>query len=152
MMIKYVKGDILYTKMGTLAHGVSTDDDFKTGLGLTLRQAYPEMYKEFRQYIKSARPKSGEYWMWKNPAKQVLQLFIREESGKAKQSAVNRALHDLKRNHASLGIKGLALTRLGSGLGKLDWVEAKAAIEDQMASLPFDVHVYEDYVAGRKVE
>ena len=151
-MIKYVNGDILYTKMPVIAHGVSTDDDFNTGLGLILRQAYPEMYKQFRQHLKANRPKAGEYWMWRNPSKSVLQLFIRDEGAKAKQSHVNRALHELQRHHKDLGIQGLALTRLGGGLGKLDWSEAKPAIEDQLASLPFPVIVYENYAPGKKAE
>jgi len=151
-MIKYVNGDILYTKMPAIAHGVSTDDDFKTGLGLTLRQAYPAMYKEFRQHLKSQRPKAGEYWVWKNPAKTLVALFIRDEGAKAKQSHVNRALHELQRHHKDLGLKGLALTRLGGGLGKLDWAEAKPAIEDQLAELPFPVMVYENFAPGKRAE
>ncbi len=151
-MIRYVNGDILYTRAQTIGHGVSTDDDFKTGLGLVLRQHYPDLYKEFRQHLKNARPRPGEYWLWKHPSKNILQFFIREESGKAKQNHLNRALHEVRRHHKELGIQSLALTRLGSGLGKLEWAEAREALESQLADLPLDVVVYEHYAAGKKAE
>ena len=151
-MIKYVNGDILYTHAQTICHGVSTDDDFKTGLGLILRQAYPNLYKEFRQYLKAQNPSPGEYWLWQNPSKNVLQLFIREEGKKAKQSNINRSLHEVRRHYKELGIESLALTRLGSGLGRLDWAEAKESIEAQLADLPINVIVYENYGIGKRAE
>jgi O-acetyl-ADP-ribose deacetylase (regulator of RNase III) len=151
-MIQYLSGDILYTKAQTLCHGVSTDDDFKTGLGLTLRQAYPQLYKEFRQHLKSENPKPGDYWLWKNPAKNVLQLFIRDEGSKSKQSHINRSLHEVKRHLKDLGITSLALTRLGAGLGRIDWAEVREALEAQLADLPMKVVVYENYVPGKRAE
>src|SRR5258708_1062262 len=101
-MIKYLSGDIIYTKAQTICHGVSTDDDFKTGLGLTLRQAYPDLYKEFRHNLKMQNPSPGEYWIWKHPLKNILQIFIREEGKKAKQSNINRALHEVRRHHKEM--------------------------------------------------
>jgi O-acetyl-ADP-ribose deacetylase (regulator of RNase III) len=151
-MLQFLKGDILYTKAQTIAHGVSLDDDFKTGLGLTLRQAYPDMYKEFRQYLKNGNPKAGGYWLWKHPSKNILQLFIREENSKAKTSLLNRSLHEVKRHLQDLGIQSLALTRVGSGTGKLDWTEAKETIQAQLGDLKIPVMVYEDYVHGRRAE
>jgi O-acetyl-ADP-ribose deacetylase (regulator of RNase III) len=151
-MIKYLSGDILYTKAQTICHGVSTDDDFKTGLGLILRQAYPALYKEFRQHVKSARPQPGDYWLWKHPAKNVLQLFIREEGSKGKPSHLNRSLHEVKRHFKELDIKSLALTRIGSGLGRFEWAEAKETIETQLADLPASVVVYENYSPGKRAE
>lgn len=151
-MIKYVSGDILFTKAQTICHGVSTDDDFKTGLGLILRQAYPALYKEFRQHLKSQRPSAGDYWLWQNPSKNVLQLFIREEGSKSKQSHINRSLHEVRRHIKDLGITSLALTRIGSGLGRIEWSEAKESIEAQLADLNVPVTVYENYSAGKKAE
>jgi O-acetyl-ADP-ribose deacetylase (regulator of RNase III) len=152
-MLQFLKGDILFTKAQTIGHGVSIDDDFKTGLGLTLRQAYPELYKEFRQFVKNGNPKPGQYWQWKHASKNILQLFIREENSKAKASHLNRALHEVRRHYQELGITSLALTRLGSGTGKLDWAEAKETIQAQFGDLvKLPVTVYEDYAPGKRAE
>lgn len=52
-MIQEVTGDILRTRAQAIAHGVAPNDDFHTGLALSLREHAPALYKDFRHYCQS---------------------------------------------------------------------------------------------------
>lgn len=56
-MIHEVEGDILLTRAQVIAHGVATNDDFKNGLALALRERWPALYKDFRHYCQTFHPK-----------------------------------------------------------------------------------------------
>jgi len=61
-MLKEVTGDILLTKAVAVAHGVAPNDNFASGLALSLREHWPAMYKDFRHYCQTVTPKPGELW------------------------------------------------------------------------------------------
>ena len=54
-MIHEVSGDILLSKAHWIAHGVGVDDDFKSGLALSLRERFPSLYKDFRHYCRDVQ-------------------------------------------------------------------------------------------------
>ena len=56
-MLKEVSGDILLTGAEAVAHGVAPNDNFASGLALSLRERWPAMYKDFRHYSQTFTPK-----------------------------------------------------------------------------------------------
>ena len=63
-MIYEVSGDILLSEARAIAHGVAPNDNFATGLALSLREHWPALYKDFRNYCHIYHPKAGEQWTW----------------------------------------------------------------------------------------
>ena len=49
-MIYEVSGDILPSEARAIAHGVVPNDNFATGLALSLREHWPALYKDFHNY------------------------------------------------------------------------------------------------------
>jgi O-acetyl-ADP-ribose deacetylase (regulator of RNase III) len=50
-MIKEVSGDLLYTSAEAIAHGIAPNDHFDSGLALSLREHFPDLYKDFRTLL-----------------------------------------------------------------------------------------------------
>ncbi len=159
-MIRYVSGDVLNSKAAAIAHGVAPNDSFNQGLAHSLREAWPAMYKDFRHYCQSAHPKAGECWTWSGAeGARIVALFTQEAAyehgakpGRATTAHVNHALKALAAEARKEGFKSLALPRLATGVGGLDWHEVKPLIERHLADLGIPVFVYEHFVAGQQAD
>lgn len=158
-MIKYVHGDILLSKAQVLAHGVAPNDNFAQGLALSLRERWPAMYKDFRHYCQTQHPKAGEVWMWAGAeGVRIANLLTQEAAyghgekpGKATAAHVNHSLRALRKEIEKEGIESLALTRVATGVGGLDWQEVKPLIEQQLGDMEIAIEVYETFVPGQAV-
>lgn len=152
-MIKEVTGDILLTKADAVAHSVAVNDDFKQGLNFSMREQWPSMYKDFRHFCHSSGPKTGEVWAWKGANTPVIfNLFTQEEAlghgakpGKASLANVNRALHELKKELKSHGVKSLAITKVSTGVGGLSWDDVKPLIAKTLGDAGIPIYVYSNY-------
>ena len=139
-----------------MAHGVAPGDHFDTGLALSLRERWPAMVKDFRHYCQGSHPKAGEIWFWgaaEGPS--IVNLMVQqaayghgEKPGKATLENVHHALKALAKLVATEGIKSLALPRLATGVGGLDWSDVKLLVEKHLGSLGIPVFVYTVYHKG----
>ena len=136
-MIKEVTGDILLTGAQAIAHGVAPNDHFDRGLALSLRENYPAMAKDFRHYCKLKNPSSGEAWMWGTVDHfRIFNLMTQEAAktlnghpGEATSHNVDSSLKHLAEMVESENIKSLALPKLATGYGKMEWEEVMPLIE-----------------------
>lgn len=158
-MIHYVTGDILKTQAEALAHGVAPNDDFKQGLALSLREQWPSLYKDFRHYCHTTHPKEGGVWAWKGAGGPVVLNLLTQEHpqsssdhpGKATETYVNHALKNMKEAIEENNIKSVAITKVATGVGGLDWEkQVKPLIEKQLGELDIPVFVYETYKKGEQ--
>jgi O-acetyl-ADP-ribose deacetylase (regulator of RNase III) len=161
-MIHNVAGDILLSGAQVIAHGVAPLDDFKSGLALALREKFPAMYKDFRHYCKTASPKAGSVWVWSGvgeggKAVRIAALLTQEpprkegdHPGKAHTEFVNRALHDLRKFLDKEGVASVALPRLATGVGGLDWKDVQPLIEKTLSDARAAVYVYTTFHKGQK--
>ena len=157
-MIQYVKGDILLPEADALVHGVAPQDDFKQGLALSLRENWPSLYKDFRHYCKTTHPKEGELWSWKGPQGPAIVNMMTQEHpsspnthpGKAKLKHLNHCLRNLHKEIKENDYKSLAITKIATGVGGLDWSDVKPMLEDSLADLDIPVYIYETYEKGVK--
>ncbi len=155
-MIREVSGDILLTKADAIAHGVAPNDDFATGLAHSLREQWPGMYKDFRHYCQTQHPKAGGTWIWSGPGgKRIINLMTQEAAyghgekpGRATIESVNHALRELKKliEHEKLG--SIAIPRLATGVGGLEWEAVKPLIQKHLSDVGVPVIVYSEFHAG----
>lgn len=155
-MIRYVTGDILLSQASVIAHGVAPNDDFGQGLAHSLREFSPAMYKDFRHFCQSTHPKPGTLWTWGGVGgARIVALFTQEgayehgaKPGRATTANVNHALRALVQEVQKEGWPSLALPRLATGVGGLDWAAVKPLLEQQLGGLDIPVIVYETYQKG----
>lgn len=159
-MIHQVSGDILLSDAKALAHAVAPNDHFDTGLALSLRQDWPALYKDFRHYMHAAHPKPGGLWAWPRPdGRRIISLFAQEPApseharpGKATYHNVNLCLRELRKLVEAENIPSLALPRLATGVGALEWDQVEPLIRQHLGSLPISIYLYTTYRKGVKAE
>lgn len=157
-MIYEVEGDILLTGAQGIAHGTAPNDDFKNGLAYSLKEQWPTLYKDFRHYSHSHHPKEGSLWKWTSAeGKKVYNLFTQEHSkdhnshpGKATTVYVNNSLKELKKEIEKEMISSLALPKLATGVGGLDWDEVRPIIDKHLSDLKIPIYIYSVYHKGQK--
>lgn len=159
-MLKEVSGDILLSNAQAIAHGVAPGDHFNQGLALSLREQYPAMAKDFRHFCQVSHPKAGDAWVWAGAdGKRVVNLMVQDEApskqsrpGKATTHNVNVALRKLRQLAEEEGFASLALPRLATGVGGLDWEEVKPLIENQLADLNIPIYLYTSFQSGEQAQ
>ena len=159
-MIHEVTGDILLTRAQATAHGVAPNDNFGQGLALALRKRWPAMYKDFRHWMHQSHPKAGESWAWAGAdGHRLIALFTQEEApargghaGRASLPNVNHALRELRKWVEKEKIESVALPRLATGVGGLDWKDVAPVVEKHLGDLQIPVYVYTTYQAGVTAE
>ncbi|MBK9338969.1 MAG: macro domain-containing protein [Lewinellaceae bacterium] len=156
-MIKEVTGDILLSDAQVVAHGVAPNDHFNSGLALSLREVFPGMYKDFRQHCHKAHPKPGEAWMWTGGERQIVNLLTQEppvsensHPGRASIIHVNHALRELVKLIEKEHIESVALPRLATGVGGLDWEEVRPVIYNYLDGLATKIYLYTHFTKGVK--
>ncbi len=156
-MISKVRGDILLTGAQAIAHGVAPHDHFNQGLALALRERFPAMAKDFRHYCHQQNPKPGGAWLWAGPERVIINLMTQEPApsknahpGKATSHNINHALRALRGVLEKQNITSIALPRLATGVGGLEWSDVEPLIDKSLGDLQIPVIVYETYEKGKK--
>lgn len=157
-MIREVTGDILFTQAQVIAHGIAVRERFDHGLALALRERWPSMARDYRHAQHGRHMVPGEVWSWagvdndgstRNIVNMLTQDMVGEgpaaKPGKATVEHVHHALKALARHLQEIGATSVALPRLATGVGGLDWAEVKPLIEQHLAPLGIPVVVYETY-------
>lgn len=160
-MIYEVEGDILLTGADAIAHGVAANDPMNQGLAESLHKRFPAMHRDFHRWCHRQHPKLGSAWIWSGGGgAHIINLLTQEggyehgsnRPGKATVKAVNRALRALKKLIAKEDLSSVALPRLATGVGGLDWSQVKPLIDSQLSDVDADIYVYENYVPGQRAE
>jgi len=157
-MIHEVEGDILLTGADAIAHGVAANDPMNQGLAKTLHERYPAMHKDFHHWCRQQHPKLGSAFIWSGAGGVRVISLLTQEGGyehgskpsKASASSVNHALHALKKLIADEALASIALPRLATGVGGLDWNVVRPLIRSQLADVDAEFYVYARYVPGKK--
>jgi O-acetyl-ADP-ribose deacetylase (regulator of RNase III) len=156
-MIHLVEGDILLSKAHAIAQGVGINDPMDKGLALSLHNSYPAMHKDFHHWCHQHSPEAGEAWAWVNAeGKFVVNLITQEKAdahdhrhGKATLGHVQHSLKALAKIAVAEKFTSLALPRLATGVGGLDWADVLPLIEKKLGDLNIPVYVYETYHADK---
>ncbi len=156
-MIIKVHGDILLSDAQAIAHGVAPHDHFNQGLALALRERHPAMAKDFRHYCHQENPKPGHAWLWAGPERVIINLMTQEPApdekahpGKATTHNVGHALKALRNILDNEDISSIALPKLATGVGGLEWTEVEPLIESHLGDLQIPVIIYETYEKDHK--
>lgn len=155
-MIKQVEGDILLTKAQAIAHGIAAMDPMNQGLARSLHEKYPSMHKDFHHWCHQHRPKPGEAGVWGGPDGVRIVNLITQDGGYGRGSRpepatlqhVNHALKALHKMVKKEKFTSIALPRLATGVGGLDWRDVEPLIKKHLGNLDVPVYVYTVFHAG----
>ncbi len=156
-MIHEVEGDILLSRAEAIAHGVAANDPMNNGLAQSLHKNYPAMHKDFHHWCHQRHPKLGSAWIWSGAGGvRIINLITQEggyergsRPGKASVSSVNHALRALKKLIAKEKLTSVAMPRLATGVGGLNWPDVQPLIKQQLDDTGAKIYVYAVYTPGK---
>jgi O-acetyl-ADP-ribose deacetylase (regulator of RNase III) len=157
-MIHQVSGDILLSQAQVIAHGVAANDPMKQGLALQLREKYPALHKDFHHWCNTQHPKPGEAWMWGAPGGVRIVNLLTQDGGYghgarpelATIKNVRESLRALAHMAETERFTSIALPRLATGVGELQWKDVWPVIQERLGSLGIPIFVYAEYHGGQK--
>lgn len=152
-MIYEVAGDILLTGAQALAHGVAPDDPFTCGLAQAIRRRWPALYSAFLAYRRGHEPAPGELWAWTSgDGHTIINLFTQDPSpprgkrpGRSSLRYLALCLGGLREYAEAEELRSLALPRIATGAGGLDWELARPVLDEQLGPLGIPVILYDVY-------
>jgi O-acetyl-ADP-ribose deacetylase (regulator of RNase III) len=118
------------------------------------------MYTDFHRWCHQHNTKPGEAWMWTGPNNIRIVHLITQESleshdhlhGKATLNNIRHALSALVKIIATEKLTSIALPRLATGAGDLEWDDVCPLIESSLGGLALAVLVHSFYHPGQPAD
>jgi O-acetyl-ADP-ribose deacetylase (regulator of RNase III) len=142
-MIKEVYGNILLSNSDAIVQGVAPEEKFTSGLAASVKEKWPAIEKDFRQYCAQGQLKPGDLWVWRNTdGLDVLNLVIHGNKNETSIDSLDRGLGQLVEYLKLQNLQSLAMPKIGTDVGDFDWREVKPLIERHLAPLEIPVYLY----------
>lgn len=142
-MIKEVYGNILWSKSDAIVQAIAQNEDFSEGLACLIRQEWPAIDKDFKVCCGNGALVPGDIWAWENTGGvDVINLITHGESHEDSLDNLDQSLAKLANVVKCDGLKSLAIPKVGTDVGDLDWRDVKPLIEKHLAALEIPVYLY----------
>lgn len=157
-MLHEVEGDLLLSEAAAIAHGVAPNDPMSQGLALSLHERYPAMHKDFHHWCHQGHGKPGEAWLWGGAGGVRIVNLVTQDAGtghrpgRATTQNVAHALRALAKVVRKEQFQSLALPRLATGVGGLEWDDVRPLITRHLGDVDIPIFLYSTYQADHKAK
>lgn len=147
-MIQSMTGNLLEDTAEAYVNTVNTVGVMGKGIALQFKQAFPDVFKQYKKDCKAGLVKVGkmhvvEVFGFTNP-KYIINFPTKEHwRNPSKLAYIEEGLQDLAQVIKERNIQTIALPPLGCGNGGLEWHEVRPKIFAVLESLDIEVHLYE---------
>jgi O-acetyl-ADP-ribose deacetylase (regulator of RNase III) len=119
------------------------EGDVLMSLARKLQEKFPSMRDQFIEWCEETNPEPGDIWLWGGNTKtRVLNLIVGEaaepelgRSSRPNKIAVHRALRAVNKLVIDERFNSIAIPRIGSGVGGIDWLEVRGMMASQLGEL-----------------
>lgn len=144
MALIHKTGDMFTTEQEAVIHGVNIDGIMGSGIAKTVRSLYPDVYTAYRDYCREGLLQAGGMFPFyghspdgKTADRWVLNAASQDRPGPSAsyewvQESVREALSFAHR----VGLTGVAICRIGAGIGRLEWPLVLSIIEKLSREFP----------------
>jgi O-acetyl-ADP-ribose deacetylase (regulator of RNase III) len=143
MNVVHLEGNIFNSLQPAIGHGVNTKGYMGSGIAKTVRALYPSVYKGYREVCHTTGLFGGDHLPLKaeeyeGPGERwILNIASQEDEGRnAKYTFLETALEKAFDWVSEQEFTGLALPKIGAGIGGLEWNDALAIIENRASHYP----------------
>ncbi|ESY55253.1 MULTISPECIES: macro domain-containing protein [unclassified Mesorhizobium] len=150
-MIVFVTGDLLAAKESYIAQGVAegNQEGLGTGLALKISKKWPNVQAAFKKYARTGRFIGGHIWTLEPDGNRpgFIYLATQPDMYHATLPYLRKAVRGLVKRADKNRVESIALPKIGSGLGKLSWLdEVKPLLMEQLTPGPTRYVVYETFL------
>lgn len=140
--MKYVKGNLLEAQETLIVHGCNGQGVMGAGVAAAIRNKWPGAFKEYKTFQEAYGLALGTYSSYLTDEKKIVVNLITQENYGTSIRQVNYAsiavgfdniIKDsmvAKQNKGDTSILGIAIPKIGAGLGGGDWEIIEAILED----------------------
>ena len=139
-------GDIFNSKCEALVNPVNTKGVMGKGLALAFKNKYPAHFANYQRACKSGEMTTEKVLAYQEiNGPMIICLATKDDwRDSSKIEYVSAGLDDLVKQIKALGVRSIAIPKLGCGLGGLDWNKVRPLIVEKLSSLDgINVEIYE---------
>lgn len=148
MSVIHKQGDIFTTSQPAIGHGVNTHGVMGAGIAKTVRKLHPDVYEIYKDRCRKGMLKVGDVlpvFSISEPNRWIFNIASQDAPGPtADYKWVELGIGKSLIFASKMGISGIALPRIGAGIGGLDWELVEPLITTAAAQHPqLDVEIWE---------
>ena len=139
-------GDMFNSKCEALVNPVNTKGVMGKGLALAFKNKYPAHFENYKRACQSGEMTTEKVLAYQEiNGPMIICLATKADwRDSSKIEYVSAGLDNLANQIKALGIRSVAIPKLGCGLGGLDWNKVRPLIVEKMSSLDgINVEIYE---------
>ena len=139
-------GDIFNSKCEALVNPVNTKGVMGKGLALAFKTKYPAHFENYKRACQNGEMTTEKVLAYQEiNGPMVICLATKDDwRDSSKMEYVSAGLDDLVNQIKALGIRSIAIPKLGCGLGGLDWGKVRPLIVEKMSAIDgISVEIYE---------
>jgi len=139
-------GDIFNTECEALVNPVNIKGIMGKGLALAFKTKYPAHFENYKRACQNGEMTTEKVLAYQEiNGPMIICLATKDDwRDSSKIEYVSAGLDDLAKQIKALGIRSIAIPKLGCGLGGLDWGKVRPLIVEKMSAIDgIDVEIYE---------
>lgn len=139
-------GDIFNTECEALVNPVNIKGVMGKGLALAFKNKYPAHFENYKRACQSGEMTTEKVLAYQEiNGPMIICLATKADwRDSSKIEYVSAGLDDLANQIKALGIRSIAIPKLGCGLGGLDWDKVRPLIVEKMSAVDgISVEIYE---------
>lgn len=139
-------GDIFNTECEALVNPVNIKGVMGKGLALAFKTKYPAHFENYKRACQNGEMTTQKVLVYQEiNGPMIICLATKDDwRDSSKIEYVSAGLDDLVKQIETLGIRSVAIPKLGCGLGGLDWGKVRPLIVKKMSAIDgINVEIYE---------
>lgn len=139
-------GDIFKSKCEALVNPVNTKGVMGKGLALAFKTKYPAHFENYKRACQNGEMTTDKVLAYQEKGGPMIICLATKADWRdsSKIEYISAGLDDLANQIKALGIRSIAIPKLGCGLGGLDWNKVRPLIVEKMSTIDgIDVEIYE---------
>lgn len=139
-------GDIFKSQCEALINPVNTRGVMGKGLALAFKNKYPAHFENYKRACQNGETTTDKVLAYQEiNGPMIICLATKADwRDSSKIEYVSAGLDDLAKQIKALGIRSIAIPKLGCGLGGLDWNKVRPLIVEKMSAVDgISVEIYE---------
>lgn len=140
MIYNEIEGDLFTADEDfALGHCISADCKMGAGIAVTFKNQFPQM----KLWLLQQKPKTKTAIIYKANDRPIINLITKDKYWqKPTYESFTASIEDMKSQMTSLGIKKLAIPKIGAGIDRLDWGVNRDIIYDAFKDTDIEIRVY----------
>lgn len=144
MTLQHRGGNLFASELPALGHGCNCAGAMGKGIAVEFRRRWPAMFEEYKRRCADGSFKPGDLLVWEAADRVVFNLGTqRTWRTKAELWAIEKSVRKMIEWAEQHGVPGVALPRIGAGLGGLAWRDVAATLDSVAATTSVEVVVFE---------